>query len=136
MTRWIPQVSSPIVRSVVLNGPDAKSVSRLVQAYLIQAEREKATYLGDTSTDADLPERYRQEVEYPACAYEGATVYVAELGNSPVRVVIVQQTAEAREIKRVWVDRARECIGGFRLDRCRTQPAGSAYPSDGMGFAR
>ena len=98
------QVSSPIVRPVDLTGPDAKSVSRLVQAYLIQTEREKATYLDDTSKDAALPERYRQEVEHPARAYDGATVYVAELGNSPVGVVIVQQTAEAREIKRVWVD--------------------------------
>lgn len=98
------EVGVPIVRLADLSGPDAESVSRLVRAYLIQTEREKAAYLGSASADTDLPERYLLEVEHPARAYEGATVYVAELGNSPVGVVIVQQTAEAREIKRVWVD--------------------------------
>ena len=96
--------NSLIVRPADLSGPDAEAVSRLVQAYLMQTEREKATYLGDPFKSSDLPERYRQEVEHPARAYEGATVYVAELGNSPVGVVIVQHRAEAREIKRVWVD--------------------------------
>ncbi len=70
----------------------------------MQTEREKATYLGGTFTDADLPERYRQEVDHPERAYQGAAVYVAGLGNSPVGVVVVQQTAGAREIKRVWVE--------------------------------
>lgn len=96
--------NSLIVRPADLSSPDAKAVSRLVRAYLVQTEREKATYLGHTFTNAELPERYRQEVEHPACAYERATVYIAELGCSPVGVVIVQQTAGAREIKRVWVD--------------------------------
>ncbi|WP_091723188.1 GNAT family N-acetyltransferase [Pseudarthrobacter equi] len=98
------ELRSLIVRPADLSGPDAEAVSRLVEAYLIQTEREKATYLGGTFRDAELPERYRQEVDHPERAYLSADVYVAELGNSPVGVVVVQQTAEAREIKRFWVE--------------------------------
>ncbi|NUT73354.1 GNAT family N-acetyltransferase [Pseudarthrobacter sp. C4D7] len=98
------QPKSHTVRPADLGGPDAAAVSRLVEAYLVQTEREKAAHLGGTFKDADLPERYRQEVEHPERAYQGAVVYVAELGESPVGVVVVQQAANAREIKRVWVE--------------------------------
>lgn len=94
------------VRRADLSGPDASGVSRLVHAYLIQTEREKASYLGGTAVDADLPSRYRQEVDNPERAYSNAVVHVAELGGSLVGVVVVQETSEAREIKRVWVDPA------------------------------
>ncbi|MDQ1130993.1 GNAT family N-acetyltransferase [Microbacterium sp. SORGH_AS_0888] len=92
------------VRSADLTGPDGASVSRLVEAYLIQTELEKATRTGETGTIARLPERYRREVEDPACAYEGATVYLAELGDAPIGVVVVQRSPTTCEIKRVWVD--------------------------------
>jgi hypothetical protein len=56
----------------------------------MQTQREKATYLGGTFRDTDLPERYRQEVDHPVRASQSAAVYVTELGNSPVGVVVVQ----------------------------------------------
>jgi len=92
------------LRLADLSGPDADSVSRLVEAYLRQTEKEKATHVGGPAELADLPERYRQEVADPARAYGSATVHLAELDHAPVGVVVVQQTAGAREIKRLWVD--------------------------------
>ena len=96
--------NAPTVRPADLTGPDAGAVSRLVEAYLTQTEREKATHLGETSAGVDLPERYRDEVKHPARSYENAIVYVAELGDAPVGLAVVKQTPAAREIKRVWVD--------------------------------
>lgn len=79
------------------------AVSALVEAYLAQTEREKAKHLGEPFA-AELPERYRPEIEHPARAYAGATVYLAELADSPVGVAVLQKSAEAHEIKRLWVD--------------------------------
>jgi GNAT superfamily N-acetyltransferase len=98
------ELNSPSVRLADRIGPDSVAVSRLVAAYLMQTEREKATHLGATFTGPDLPERYRLEIEDPATAYENATVHIAGLGGRPVGVVVVQHSAEAHEIKRVWVD--------------------------------
>ena len=95
---------SPLIRLADLAGPDCVAVSHLVEAYLIQTEREKADQLGGTFTGPDLPERYRREIKDPATAYANATVYIAELFDLPVGVVVVQHSAEAHEIKRVWVD--------------------------------
>ena len=92
------------VRPADLTGPDKQAVSRLVEAYLKQTEMEKAAYLGETGVEVILPERYRDEVEDPARAYDDAIVYVAESGHQPVGVVVVQRHLTAREIKRVWVD--------------------------------
>src|ERR1700712_91328 len=91
------------VRVADLTGPDQEAVSRLVEAYLRQTESEKADYLGAT-VDADLPERYRKELDDPARVYENAVVYVAELDGTPVGVVVVQENVATREIKRVWTD--------------------------------
>ena len=91
------------IRPADLTGPDNDAVSRLVEAYLRQTEAEKVLHLGNADVGADLPERYRAEIDNPARAYENAVVYVAELG-SLVGVVVLQQNVTTSEIKRVWVD--------------------------------
>jgi GNAT superfamily N-acetyltransferase len=96
--------SALTVRPADLEGPDAEAVRRLVTAYLLQTEREKAVHLGHAFADGHVPGRYHPEIENPARAYAGAEVLVAELGNSPVGVAVLQETASEREIKRVWVD--------------------------------
>lgn len=91
------------VRRAELGGRDDAAVGRLVGAYLTQTEAEKAVHLG-TGTGDELPQRYRVEVKDPEHAYKQALVYVAELNDTAVGVVVIQQGAGAREVKRVWVD--------------------------------
>lgn len=91
------------VRQAEFGGRDDAAVGRLVHAYLAQTEVEKALHLG-TGAGGELPQRYRNEVEDPEHAYAGARVYVAELNDSAVGLVVVQQAAATREVKRVWVD--------------------------------
>ncbi|KQP00322.1 hypothetical protein ASF30_22095 [Leifsonia sp. Leaf264] len=91
------------MRPADLTGADNDAVSRLVEAYLRKTEDEKVLYLGEAHGGADLPDRYRPEIDNPARAYENAVVYVAELG-SLVGVVVLQQNVTTAEIKRVWVD--------------------------------
>lgn len=105
-------VDSVTIRGADLEGDDARAVSRLVEAYLVQTEAEKAEHLGasaSVSASVDgrgLPERYRSEVDDPRSAYAGAIVLLAELADEPVGVAVVQPSPDAREIKRVWVDPA------------------------------
>lgn len=91
------------IRRADLSGPDNDAVSRLVEAYLRQTEAEKVLHLGIAEQGAELPERYRAEIDNPARAYENAVVYVAELG-SLAGVIVLQQNLTASEIKRVWVE--------------------------------
>jgi ribosomal protein S18 acetylase RimI-like enzyme len=98
------ELNSPSIRLADLAGPDCVTESHLVEAYLIQTEREKTNQFGETFTVPDLPERYTREIEDRATAYANATVHIAKLFDSPVGVVVVQHSAEAHEIKRVWVD--------------------------------
>lgn len=91
------------VRRAEFGGRDDAAVGRLVGAYLTQTEVEKACHLG-TGTGDELPQRYRVEVEDPEHAYQHAMVYLAELNDSAAGVVVVQQNAGTREVKRVWVD--------------------------------
>ncbi len=92
------------VRRADLTGPDDAAVSRLIAAYLIRTEVEKAAQLGELRAGDRLPERYRLEVDHPARVYENAIVHLAELDGAPVGVTVVQQHTTNREIKRVWVD--------------------------------
>lgn len=103
------------VRPADLAGPDAIEVSRLVKAYLLQTEREKAHHLRGEAPESDLPARYAGEVEDPAHAYAHATAHLAELGGLAVGVVVLQQLGDVVELKRVWVD-----------PRARGQGAGAA----------
>jgi hypothetical protein len=62
-----------IVREADLTSDDAVAVGAAVLAYLLQTELEKAERgLADPIvSQADLPERYRSEVDDPRNAYEG-----------------------------------------------------------------
>ena len=106
------------VRVADFAGPDRETVSRLVEAYLRQTETEKANYLKGVAVERDLPERYRAEVDDPARTYESAVVYIAELDQTPVGVVVVQLSQAAYEIKRVWSDPAARGrgVGSAMLD--------------------
>jgi ribosomal protein S18 acetylase RimI-like enzyme len=105
---------SATVRRADLTGPDGAAVSRLVEAYLLQTELEKASRLG--GAEVALPARYRDEIDHPALAYENAVVHLAEFRRVPMGVVVVQRVGGVREIKRVWVDpRARGRRIGSRL---------------------
>ncbi|WP_368496861.1 GNAT family N-acetyltransferase [Herbiconiux sp. A18JL235] len=107
-------VDSVTVREADVEGDDARAVSHLVEAYLVQTEAEKAERLGASASASasasvdgrDLPERYRSEVDDPRRAYADAIVLLAELAGEPVGVAVVQPSPDAREIKRVWVDPA------------------------------
>ena len=124
-----------VVRRADVTGADSAIVSRLVHAYLVQTEAEKAAHLSgygggrgesDGTGRTELPARYRTEVDDPVQAYAGATVSLAELDGSPVGVMIVQHGADAHEIKRVWVDpsaRGRH-IGSALLDAARVRATG------------
>ncbi|MFS0718454.1 GNAT family N-acetyltransferase [Arthrobacter sp. 1P04PC] len=106
------------VRTADLDGPDAAAVGRLVAAYLVETEREKAARLGGPPFSGVLPERYRREVENPARAYSGAAVLVADSGYGPAGVITVHRACAAWEIKRVWVDPASrgQRVGAALLD--------------------
>ena len=93
-----------MLRTADLTGPDAAAVGALVEAYLLQTEREKEAHLGETFTGRRLPDRYREEVTHPARAYAGATVLLAELDGVRVGVAVVQMGVAANELKRLWVD--------------------------------
>ena len=94
----------PRIRPADLAGADAGATRRLVRDYLAHTEREKAVQLGDAATDATSRSRYRHEIDHPARAYENATVLLAEIDHTAVGIIVIKHTAEANEIKRVWVD--------------------------------
>jgi len=98
--------SALLVRAADPGGRDSVAIRRLVEVYLRQTELEKAQHLSglDHPHDVNVPERYREEVEYPDRAYRSAVVHLAEIDRAPVGVVVMQPTADAREIKRLWVD--------------------------------
>ncbi|WP_345801685.1 GNAT family N-acetyltransferase [Microbacterium sp. AZCO] len=112
------------VRRADLTGVDAITVGRLVKAYLVQTELEKSQRLATGIPDSDLPRRYAEEVEDPERAYANAQVLLAELDGTSVGVVVVQQTGNGLEVKRLWVDpRVRgHHVGSALLDAaCRGQ---------------
>ncbi|MFF2487561.1 GNAT family N-acetyltransferase [Microbacterium sp. NPDC058062] len=106
------------VRDADLAGVDAMVVGRLVKEYLLQTEHEKAQRFATGFSGSHLPRRYVEEVEDPARAYENARVALAELAGSSVGVVVVQQSQDGLEVKRLWVDpRARgNRVGSALLD--------------------
>lgn len=91
------------VRVADLSGRDGATVSKLVRAYLLQTETEKAQHLGQHVETSELPERYRAELEDPARAYADAVVYLAE-ADTPVGVLVLQRDGVFSDLKRVWVD--------------------------------
>jgi ribosomal protein S18 acetylase RimI-like enzyme len=91
------------VEHEVVVGPwrDGDDLVRLVAAYHLATESERGLPAGSV---ADLPGRYRREIDDPAVAFAGDTVLVARSGGSAVGCVVL--TGAGGEIKRLWVDPA------------------------------
>jgi GNAT superfamily N-acetyltransferase len=81
-------------------------VGRLVGEYLRQTELEKAMNLSlpPVGEGAELPAKYKAEVENPGSAFENALVYLAEIGAEAVGIAIAKNLGAATEIKRLWAD--------------------------------
>ncbi|WP_435743227.1 GNAT family N-acetyltransferase [Microbacterium sp. PMB16] len=96
--------SGPVIRRADLSGPDAADVSAAVGEYLRQTEVEKsAEGLAPVRDDDErLPERYRNEVDDPAGAYDGFLVMIAHIDDLVAGVVVVATLQESAEIKRLW----------------------------------
>jgi ribosomal protein S18 acetylase RimI-like enzyme len=111
------------VRPADLSGADHAVVSRLVAAYLAHTEVDKAGHLGGEGAQHGLPERYRREVEHPADAYESARVHLAEQHGVAVGVIVIQEHATFREVKRVWVDSSArgQRVGSALMDAALAQ---------------
>lgn len=98
--------SALTIRGSSLEGDDARVVSVLVSAYLMQTEREKREHgVGDPSSPAHvLPTHYERETSDPRGAYADCTVLIAEVDQRPVGVVVVRIAEGEAEIKRLWAD--------------------------------
>ncbi|WP_291045431.1 GNAT family N-acetyltransferase [Herbiconiux sp.] len=81
-------------------GDSAAAFSALLTAYHLQTEHEKGQ---GVATAADLPRRYRAEIDDPASAFARDVVLLAGDGASaaPVGCVVLSGAAE---VKRLWVD--------------------------------
>lgn len=76
----------------------------LLIAYHLQTEAEKGTPVAGV---AELPRRYRREVEDPRGAFHGQTVFVAMIGSQAVGCVVMTSPLDGRcEVKRLWTDPA------------------------------
>jgi GNAT superfamily N-acetyltransferase len=117
------------IRPVLLPGPDAAAVGRLVGDYLRVTEQEKAARgLAPDPGDGPLPPRYQLEVDDPAAAFAGATVLLATRGGADVGVVVVARDAAGDgELKRLWVDPSARGAGVARalLDHATALVAGA-----------
>lgn len=100
--------SALIIRGSSLEGDDARDVSALVSAYLMQTEREKRELgVGDSSSPTHvLPTQYEREMREPRGAYADCAVLIAEVEKRPVGVVVVRIAEGEAEIKRLWADPA------------------------------
>ncbi|MEU1123136.1 GNAT family N-acetyltransferase [Streptomyces sp. NPDC005899] len=78
----------------------AAELSGLLAAYHLRTEKEKGQPVDRV---ADLPPRYRAEVEDPRTAFAGDTVLVAVSGRTAVGCVVVTAPVGRRvELKRLW----------------------------------
>nr|WP_225311426.1 GNAT family N-acetyltransferase [Microbispora cellulosiformans] len=83
-------------------GDGREGLRALLAAYHLRTEEEKGVPVPGV---ADLPERYRAEVEDPGAAFERDVVLVARRDGSAVGCVVLTEAAGGRaEIKRLWVD--------------------------------
>ena len=116
--------SAPVIRPADLSGPDAAAVSAAVGAYLRQTEAEKRREGVVPRHDgaAELPERYRAEVDDSAAAYAGFHVLLADVDEVTVGVVVVAPVDDGVEIKRLWAAPAARGrgIGSALLDAAVT----------------
>ncbi|TLP66457.1 GNAT family N-acetyltransferase [Microbispora tritici] len=74
----------------------------LLAAYHLRTEEEKGVPVPGV---AELPERYRAEVEDPGAAFARDVVLVARRGGTAIGCVVLTEPVGGRaEIKRLWVD--------------------------------
>ena len=72
----------------------------LLAAYHLATEAEKGA---PVATAADLPERYRAEVDDPATAFADDLVLVASVADAPAGCVVLTGRDGEVELKRLWV---------------------------------
>lgn len=93
------------IRTADLTTQDASTVGRLVRAYLVQTEREKAERgLAEMPGILRLPDSYLPEVTETARAYDGYLALLAELDGTACGVAVVRPDTPVAEIKRLWAD--------------------------------
>lgn len=73
----------------------------LLAAYHLATEAEKGA---PVATPAELPDRYRAEVDDPASAFAGDVVLLATVAAAPAGCVVVTRAGDEVELKRLWVD--------------------------------
>lgn len=130
--------SALTIRGSSLEGDDARVVSVLVSAYLMQTEREKREHgVGDPSSPAHvLPTQYERETSDPRGAYADFTVLIAEVDQRPVGVVVVRIAEGEAEIKTtVGRPRGSRTGSGVSAPRLRAGTGSGHDPSLGMGMA-
>lgn len=94
-----------MIRHADLTGADAVAVARLVGDYLRQTEAEKVQR-GVAEASVVLPEAYRREAADPADAYADHPVFVADVNDEVVGVVVLRDVGGELEVKRLWASPA------------------------------
>jgi putative acetyltransferase len=72
-------------------------------AYHLSTEAEKGAPVAAT---ADLPDRYRAEVDDPLTAFAHDVVLLGSVAASPAGCVVLTRSGDEAELKRLWVDPA------------------------------
>jgi putative acetyltransferase len=87
-----------------LDGLRSGVLAELIAAYHLQTEAEKGVPVAKV---AELPERYRREVEDPKSAFRGQSVFVARIRSATAGcLVVTPPLGGCCEIKRLWTDPA------------------------------
>ncbi|WP_310738207.1 GNAT family N-acetyltransferase [Microbispora sp. H10949] len=83
-------------------GDGREGLRALLAAYHLRTEQEKGVPVPGV---AELPERYRAEVEDPGAAFARDVVLVARRAGTTIGCVVLTEPVGGRaEIKRLWVD--------------------------------
>jgi putative acetyltransferase len=75
----------------------------LLAAYHLATEAEKGA---PVAAAADLPDRYRAEVDDPRSAFARDVVLLASVAAAPAGCVVLTRPGDDVELKRLWVDPA------------------------------
>lgn len=95
---------SAVTRLPDRDDPRWAQVAAMAAAYHLRTEAEKGAAL---TSAAELPPRYRTEVEDPRAAFTRDAVLLATNRGAPAGCVVVTAAAGGRvELKRLWVDPA------------------------------
>ena len=79
---------------------DQPGLDDLLVAYHLATEAEKGT---PVASPADLPDRYRTEVDDPATAFADDVVLLATVAGAAAGCVVLTRTGDEVELKRLWV---------------------------------